>query len=217
MNNPEPAKPTVVLVENEHGTRDALETLITAADYRCISFASGEAFLAEPLPPAPCCLLLDLQLDGQSGLEVQHELNARSANLPVLFVSGERNIARAVTAMKAGALDFLQKPIDPDLLLRRVDQALQASADGYRRRQSVDRDAALLGRLTEREQEVLLLLVEGHFNKDIARLLDISTRTVESHRMHIMEKLEAQTLADLVRVWLSGNGDDQTAQRPGRW
>lgn len=184
--------------------RDALETLLSAADYRCVSFASGEAFLAGSLPSAPCCLLLDLQLEGQSGLEVQNELNARQAPLPVLFLSGDDSIARAVSAMRAGAMDFLQKPFDPEQLLKRVERALQASADGYSQRQSADHDAALLAGLTPREHEILALLVDGSTNKEAARTLDISTRTVETHRTHIMEKLEARTLADLVRIWLNG-------------
>lgn len=204
MNTPEPAQSTVVVIEDNYSARESLETLITAANYRCISYADGEAFLAEPLPEVPHCLLLDLQLGGQSGLEVQNELNARQHSLPVLFVSGDDNLQRAVTAMKAGAMDFLQKPYDPDLLLKRVDTALEASLEGYNRRQSADHDAALLAGLTQREHEILALLVEGNVNKDIARILDISIRTVETHRTHIMDKLEARTLADLVRVWMNG-------------
>lgn len=203
MYDPEPADATVILVENESGTRDALETLMTAADYQCASFASGEAFLAAELPPVPCCLLLDLQLDGQSGLEVQSELNSRRSDLPVVFVSGDDSTAHAVAAMKAGALDFLQKPVDPDLLLGRVQRALRISAAGRRRYRCPEHDEALLDGLTSREYEVLSLLVDGHINRSIAHHLGISIRTVESHRMHIMQKLDAETLADLVRIWLN--------------
>src|SRR5699024_7313205 len=163
--------------------------LVSSADYRCNSFATGEAFLAEPLPPPPCCLVLDLQLGGQNGLEIQNELNARGADLPVLFVSGDNNISRAVSAMKGGAMDFVQKPFDPEHLLNRVERALQVSADGYSRRKSADHDAALLAGLTPREHEILALLVDGNTNKEVARILDISTRTVETHRTHIMDKL----------------------------
>lgn len=197
---------TVVIVENESSIRESLEFLLTSANYRCNSFASGEAFLAASLPQPPCCLLLDLQLGGVSGLEVQNELNAQPEHPPVLFLSGDDSIARAVSAMRAGAIDFLQKPFDPELLLNRVEHALQASADGHGSRGTGQHDAALLADLTPREHEILALLVDGETNKAIARILGISIRTVETHRKHIMDKLEARTLADLVRMWLNGEG-----------
>lgn len=203
MTGPGSTQSTVVIVEDDANTREALESLFAAADYGCSSFASGEDFLAEPLPPVPHCLLLDLQLGGQNGLEVQERLNARATFVPILFLSGEENITHAVTAMRNGALDFLQKPFNPEQLIARVERAMQASKEGYNRRQQHDHDAALLASLTQREHEILALLVEGNANKQIARTLDISVRTVESHRMHIMDKLEANTLADLVRAWLN--------------
>lgn len=202
MNCPEMTEATVVIVDDERGVRDSLESLISTADYRCVSFASGEMFLAEPLPHAPCCLLLDLQLGGQSGLAVQSELNARRALLPVLFLSGDASVSCAVSAMKAGAMDFLQKPFDPECLLSAVERALQVSAEGYHRRTSAEHDALLLAGLTRREYQILALLVDGNTNKTIARMVDISVRTVETHRKHIMDKLNARTLADVVRVWL---------------
>lgn len=203
MNRPDPHQSTVIIVDDEGSTRDSLEFLITAADYQCLSFASGEAFLAAPLPRVPRCLLLDLQLEGQNGLQVQQELNVRGSPLPILFLSGDESITRAVSAMREGAMDFLQKPSAPEVLLSRVEQALQASADGYDRRKSEHRDATLLAGLTNRERQILALLVEGNTNKEAARVLDISVRTVETHRAHLMDKLQARTLADLVRVWLN--------------
>lgn len=182
--------------------RDSLQFLITSADYQCRSFATGESFLAEVLPPPPCCLLLDLQLEGVNGLEVQNELNARQARMPVLFLSGDDSVARAVSAMRAGAVDFLQKPFDPDLLLNHIGQAVQASTEAGDGRESARHDAAVLAGLSPREHEILTLLVGGDTNKAIARTLDIKVATVESHRRHLMEKFEARTLADLVRVWL---------------
>ncbi|HLQ86669.1 MAG TPA: response regulator [Salinisphaeraceae bacterium] len=203
MSHFETRESTVIIVDDEPSIRDALEVLVTATGYRCMSFASGEAFLARPLPRVPHCLLLDLRLeDGRNGLEIQSELNARGATLPVLFLSAEDDVASAVSAMRAGALDFLQKPFDPELLLDRISRALQASVEGHDRRQTAAHDAALLASLTRREHEVLALLVDGHLNKEIARILGISVRTVETHRRHIMSKLQARTLADLVRVWL---------------
>lgn len=204
MSYPNPADSTVILVEDESNVRDALETLLAAADYRCISFASGEAFLEAPLPNIPRCLLLDQRLDGWTGLDVQNELNTQQVPLPVVFVSGEGSINHAVQAIKAGAMDFLEKPVEPELLLERVERALQSSMEGQHRRASTEHDAALLARLTGREREILALLVEGNLNKEVAHILGISTRTVETHRMHIMEKLEAHALADVIHVWFNG-------------
>ncbi len=197
-----PDTATVIVVDDDRGTREALDVLITSAGFRCRCFASAEAFLAAPVPRIPCCLLLDMQLEGISGLELQNVLSARQLAMPVLFLSGDPSIARAVSAMKAGAMDFLQKPYDPELLLGRIERALQASAEGYSRRKSARQDAARLAGLTDREHEILALLVQGNANKEVAQLLEISSRTVETHRMHVMDKLEACTLADLVRVWL---------------
>lgn len=202
MGCPKPSESTIIIVDDESSIRDALEILIVAAGYQCLSYASGEDFLAAPLPPTPRCLLLDLQLGGKSGLDVQDELNAPHGTLPILFVSGDDNTARAVRAMKAGAIDFVQKPFDPDELLERIEKALQISLDGHDEFVSAHHDAALLAHLTQREEQVLALLVDGNLNKEVAQILNISTRTAECHRMHIMEKLEARTLADLTRVWL---------------
>lgn len=207
MSSPEISEATVIVVEDEDSTRESLDILINSAGYRCMNFDSGEAFLAQSLPHAPRCLLLDMRLGDQNGLEIQNELNARQAPLPVVFVSGDDSIDRAVSAMRAGAMDFLQKPFDPELLLKRVEQALQTSLDGHNGHQSAGHDAALLTELTLREHEILTLLVDGYSNKEAARILDITTHAVEAHRARIMEKLETHTLAELVRVWLNGESE----------
>lgn len=204
MNGSDSTPATVILVEDDTSMREALEALFAAAGYRSVGFASGERFLAAPIPPPPCCLLLDLQLDGQSGLAVQQHLNACDSFLPVVFLSGDDSIAHAVRAMKQGALDFLQKPVDPEQLLERVERALQASAEGDSKRRAQARATALLAELTAREHQVLALLANGNINKEVARKLEISVRTAESHRKHIMDKLGATSLADLVHVWLNG-------------
>ncbi len=198
-----PGAATVIVVDDDHCMREALDVLITSAGYRCQCFASAEAFLAAPGPPTPCCLLLDMQLEGINGLELQNVLSARRLAMPVLFLSGDSSIARAVSAMKAGALDFLQKPYDPELLLGRIERAMQTSAEGYSRRKSARHDAASLADLTDREDEILALLVQGNANREVAQLLEISSRTAETHRKHVMDKLEGRTLADLVNVWLN--------------
>lgn len=196
---------TVIIVDDEAAMRDSLAALVAAADYRCLAFASGEAFLAAPLPPIPRCLLLDMGLDGLSGLDVQQALNAQAAPLPILVVSGEDNVARATRAMKAGAMDYLPKPFDPEHLLARIGCALQASVDGENRRRAADHNSALLARLTDRQRQVMALLVAGSSNKQIAQTLAISRRTVDNHREQIMAKLQARTVADLVRIWRQGD------------
>lgn len=130
----------MLIVEDESNLRDSLHCLMTSADYNCQSFASGEAFLARALPRPPRCLLLDLQLEGMNGLEVQNELNAQQAHLPTLFLSGDDNIPNAVSAMKGGAMDFLEKPFDPELLLDYIEHALQTSANDFERRQSTGQE-----------------------------------------------------------------------------
>src|SRR5690625_3926055 len=159
MSCPEMADSTVIIVEDEMSVRESQETLLSAADYHYTSLASGEAFLGEPLPSIPRCLLLDLRLNGHDGLEVQDELNARHAELPVLILSGADSVSAAVSAMKAGAMDFLQKPVQPELLLSHIERAMKASVEARDRHASAEHDALLLARLTQREHEILALLV----------------------------------------------------------
>lgn len=191
--------PTVFVVDDEDGMRHALKRALTAGGFTVQDFASGPDFLAgyRPLPNA--CLLLDMKMPGMSGLELQAILNERRIALPVIFLTGAADVPAAVTAMKAGAADFLEKPFDNEVLLERIRQVLahrqpQAGDDGYRRAQAL---------LTPRENEVLQLMLTGMTSKLIARELGVSHRTVEIHRGRVMEKMQTKTLAELVRRELS--------------
>jgi FixJ family two-component response regulator len=191
--------PTVFVVDDEDGMRHALRRALAAGGFAVQDFASGLDFLAgyRPLPQA--CLLLDMKMPGMSGLELQALLNERRIDLPVIFLTGAADVPAAVTAMKAGAADFLEKPFDNEALLERIRQVLaiqrpQAGDDDYRRS---------LALLTPREAEVMQLMLTGMTSKLIARELGVSHRTVEIHRGRVMEKMQAKTLAELVRRELS--------------
>lgn len=191
--------PTVFVVDDEDGMRHALKRALAAGGFNVHDFASGPDFLAGYRPQPNACLLLDMKMPGMSGLELQAILNERRIALPVIFLTGAADVPAAVTAMKAGAADFLEKPFDNEVLLERIRQVLahrqpQAGDDGYRRAQAL---------LTPRENEVLQLMLTGMTSKLIARELGVSHRTVEIHRGRVMEKMQTKTLAELVRRELS--------------
>ncbi|MDA8363243.1 MAG: response regulator [Gammaproteobacteria bacterium] len=192
--------PTVFLVDDDAAVRDALGALFRAEGLAVSVHESAEAFLAD-LPPDACgCLVLDLRMSGLSGIELQKTLADRNVGLPIIFLTGHGDIPMSVRALKAGAIDFFEKPADPDVLLTRVQEAL--ALDVERRTagaQQAEMDARYT-RLTEREREILAQVAEGRTSKEIARSLRISPRTVEVHRSHIMTKLGADSLADLIRI-----------------
>jgi two-component system response regulator TtrR len=166
------------------------------------TFASAENFLAQFDANAIAVLILDVRMPGMSGLQLQEELLARKATLPIVFVTGHGDVSMAVSTMKKGAVDFIEKPFNQadlkDLVDRLLVQARERAAAAERERMN----AALLARLTAREQQVLERIVAGRLNKQIAADLGISIKTVEAHRANIMDKLEANTVADLMRVAL---------------
>ena len=192
--------PTVFLVDDDAAVRDALGALFRSEGLAVSVHESAEAFLSD-LPPDACgCLVLDLRMDGLSGIELQKMLADRNVGLPIIFLTGHGDIPMSVRALKAGAIDFFEKPADPDVLLTRVQEAL--ALDVERRTagaQQAEMDARYT-RLTEREREILAQVAEGMTSKEIARSLRISPRTVEVHRSHIMTKLGADSLADLIRI-----------------
>lgn len=187
--------PTVFVVDDEDAMRHALRRALVAGGFSVQEFASGPDFLAGYRPQPNACLLLDMKMPGMSGLELQALLNERRIALPVIFLTGAADVPAAVMAMKAGAADFLEKPFDNEVLLERIRQVLgkrqpQDDGDGYQR---------ALTLLTPRETEVLQLMLTGMTSKLIARELGVSHRTVEIHRGRVMEKMQARTLAELVR------------------
>lgn len=195
--------PTVFVVDDEEAMRNALRRALTLGGLTVQTFASGPEFLDgyRPLPLA--CLLLDIKMPEMTGLEVQAALNERGIDLPVIFLTGAADVPAAVTAMKAGAEDFLEKPFNNEALVARIKQCLDAEAARHRVRGADDRYQRGLALLTPRESEVMQLMITGKTSKLIARALGVSHRTVDIHRARVMEKMQVDTLADLVRMELS--------------
>jgi two-component system, LuxR family, response regulator FixJ len=198
---PGPAR-TVFVVDDEEPMRNALRRALSLGGLTVQTFASGREFLDHYRPIPLACLLLDIKMPEMTGLELQVILNERQIDLPVIFLTGAADVPAAVRAMKAGAQDFLEKPFDNEALVARVRQCIDAQAKRHHV-QDDDPFARGLALLTPREAEVMRLMLEGKTSKMIARTLDISHRTVDIHRGRVMEKMQAETLADLVRMELS--------------
>ena len=176
---------------------------------RAKTYASAEAFLGAYRPGIVGCLIIDIQLPGMSGLELQRELACRDGSLPCIFVTGGSELAQAVQAMRQGAVDFLVKPVRGEALLASVERALdQVHHRSVRRPPSLE-EATRLGQLTAREREVIELVASGLPNKEVAFRLGISLRTVEGHRARAMHKLGVRTLPELVRLLLASNHQQQ--------
>ncbi len=191
---------TVYVVDDDAAIRDALSLLFRVCGLHCRTFASAEEFLITLTDTRPVCAVVDVCLPGMSGLELQQHLMRKNIQAALVVITGQGSIPMAVEAMRADAVHFIEKPIDPKILLEVLDEALDRREEIARQR--ADRELALahLALLTPREREVLALLVEGHLNKVIAARLGISTRTAEHHRAHIMAKMHAPTLSHLFRL-----------------
>ncbi len=190
----------IFIVDDDEAVRNALTFLLTAAGHAVESFSSARAFLEKYDPNQHGCLILDVRMPGMTGLEVQQELNARGWRIPTIFISGHGTVPIAIAALRAGTFEFLEKPLRDDVLLASVERALA-------RGETVRRHAARRGEfeararlLTPRERDVMRLVAEGDDNKSIARRLGISYRTVEIHRARVMEKMQARSLSELVRM-----------------
>jgi two-component system response regulator FixJ len=200
-------QPTVLVVDDDDLMRSALKRLLMSNGIAAEVYASGTEFLAQAQLDRPGCLVLDVRMPGMSGLEVQASLKRRRVDLPVIFLTGSSDIPIAVVAMREGAADFVEKPFTNDDLLARVRQAIDRHS--HLRRENTERGEILrrLASLTARERSVMELVVAGKTNKEIARDLGASYRTIEIHRHRVMEKMSAPTLADLVRMRLLEDGD----------
>jgi RNA polymerase sigma factor (sigma-70 family) len=192
--------PTIHVVDDDAAARSSLRLLLKSLGLNAVAYDSAAAFLTDYDPGQPGCLLLDIRMPGMSGLDLQQELNRRGTISPVIFITGHGDVAMAVEAMQHGAFDFLQKPFREHELLDRVQKAL--ARDSAIREQLRGHDAmrARLETLTAREREVLDLVAKGASNKVIARELGISQRTVEIHRSRVMEKMNAESVAQLVHM-----------------
>jgi FixJ family two-component response regulator len=190
----------VFVVDDDKAVRKSLTFLLRTAGHDTEAFPSARAFLETYDPARRGCLVLDVRMPQMTGLELQHELNARGWRVPAIFITGHGTIPMAIAAMKAGAFDFIEKPLRDDVLLESVDRALiwdETTRTEHVELATLKNRAALL---TDREKEVLALVAGGEPNKAIARQLGISFRTVEIHRSHILEKMQAHTVAQLVRM-----------------
>jgi FixJ family two-component response regulator len=195
------ATPIVFVVDDDDSVRRALTRLIRSAGYYVESFESAREFLESHFDTwGTACLVLDIGLPGLNGLELQDELNATNRTLPIIFITGRGDIAMTVSAMKAGATDFLAKPVSDTDLLRAIRNALAQASLALASRIELDSIHGRMARLTPREREVLALLVEGRPNKQVAFQLGIAEKTIKVHRARVMDKLEAGSLIDLVRI-----------------
>jgi two-component system response regulator FixJ len=194
------SNPTVFVVDDDPAIRESLRWLIESVGLNVKIFATAQEFLDGYDPSLAGCLVLDIRMPGMSGLDLQNELAARKVNIPILIITGHAEVPVAVRAMKAGALDFIEKPFSDQLLLDRIRRAIEADAEFRRLHSQQAAVAARLAELTPREREVMDLVIAGKANKVIASELGLSPKTIEVHRAHVMKKMQVDSLADLVRV-----------------
>lgn len=200
-----PKKGTVYVVDDDEAVRDSLQWLLEGQDYRVRCFDSAVNFLARYDNREVACLIVDVRMGGMTGLELQDRLLERKSPLPIVFITGHGDVPMAVNSMKKGALDFIQKPFNEEELLNLVERMLDKARDAFAGSQQAASRDALLSKLTGREAQVLERIVAGRLNKQIADDLGISIKTVEAHRANIMEKLHANTVADLLKIALGQN------------
>jgi FixJ family two-component response regulator len=196
------SEPTVFVVDDDEAMRHSLQWLIESVGQRVRTFGSADEFLRTYYPGQAGCLLLDVRMPGMSGLELQSYLARQEIRLPVIIITGHGDIAMAVKAMQAGAVNFIEKPFNDEALLSSIRAALEL--DERRRAVQLQRSdiAARLAELTPREHEVMEMVTQGKSNRDIASALGVSAKTVEAHRARVMDKMRAESLAELVRMVL---------------
>lgn len=194
---------TVFIVDDDPAIRIAMQALLESVNLKHEIFGSADEFLQDEEQHRSGCLVLDIRMPGLGGLELQDELISRGSTLPIIFITGHGDVPMAVDAMQKGAVDFIQKPFRDQELLDRVREALSTDRERRAEREKHAEVENRLERLTKREREVFDLVVTGKPNKVIAYELDVSQRTVEIHRARVMEKMEARSLADLVRMHMS--------------
>ncbi|MFA7669813.1 MAG: response regulator transcription factor [Burkholderiaceae bacterium] len=197
------ATSTIFIVDDDEAVRDSLRWLLEANGYRVKSFSGAEEFLQAYDPEQIGVLIVDVRMPGMSGLELQEALIARQAPLPIVFITGHGDVPMAVSTIKKGAIDFLEKPFNESDLRDIVARMLEDATERVSQARAQRDQQAVLNRLTAREQQVLERIVAGRLNKQIAGDLNISIKTVEAHRANIMEKLEVTTVADLMKIALA--------------
>jgi two-component system response regulator FixJ len=191
--------PTLFLIDDQQAVREALGEMLRVLGYRVEIYESADAFLEARVAPRPGCIVADVRMPGMDGIELVRELSRREIALPVILISGHGDVPMAVAAIKAGAEDFIEKPVDDAHLLSAINRCLARAFDKLVREQSLEELRGRLERLTPRETEVMDLVVDGFTSQAIGLRLGISQRTVESYRAQIMEKMQAESVAVLVR------------------
>ena len=194
------AVPIVFIVDDDVSVRDSLEVLIRDQKWKPEIFASAKEFLDWPRKRVPSCLVLDLSLPGLNGLELQKQLAVEHSDMPIIFISGYGDVPKSVQAMKAGALEFLTKPINDEVLVNAIRNALQRSSQALALSAEMEELRGRYASLTSRERQVMALVVSGLLNKQVGGELSISEITVKAHRGQVMQKMKADSLADLVRM-----------------
>ena len=197
--------PLVFIVEDDDAVRESISWLISSVDLKVLSFPSAADFLNQCRPGQAGCLITDIRMPGISGLELQDELNRRGCDIPVIVITGHGDVQTAVRAMKAGAFDFIEKPFNDQLLLDLVNRAVSSSVESLREQIEQADVKSRLDLLTPRERQVLDMISVGDSNKNIAHQLEISEKTVEAHRAKVMSKMQAKSLAALVKMVISIN------------
>ncbi|MDX9988828.1 MULTISPECIES: response regulator [Thiothrix] len=193
-------EPTVFIVDDDPAVRDSLRWLLESMRLRVATFDSAEAFLKFYTMHMVGCLILDVRMPGMSGLQLQQHLTKQQYALPIIFITGHGDIPMAVRAMQAGAKYFLEKPFEDQLLLDYVNEALALDKENQQARLRLTTIRARIANLTDRETEVMDLVIRNHSNKEIAEKLGVSIKTVEFHRSHMMDKMHASSLIDLLNM-----------------
>jgi FixJ family two-component response regulator len=207
--------PIVFVVDDDISIRESLELLIGGEGWRPVTLASAQEFLDSPRALVPSCLVLDVSLPGLNGLDLQTRIAGERIDMPIIFITGLRDVRKAVQAMKAGAAEFLTKPLNDEALLRAIRQALERSRAALDRQQQMKPMWDRYASLTRREQQVMTLVVSGLLNKQVGGQLGISEKTVKVHRGQVMQKMKAGSLADLVNMAAMLRLEDATTPHTG--
>ena len=194
------AKPIVFVVDDDVWVRESLETLIREEGWQAEAFSSAQQFLDRPRALTPSCLVLDISLPGLNGLELQKRVAVERTDMPIIFITGHGDIPMSVGAMKAGAVEFLTKPFNDEVLLTAIRQALERSRLALAQEAEMQELRDRYASLTPREMQVLALVVSGLLNKQVGGELGISEKTVKAHRGQVMQKMKANSVADLVKM-----------------
>jgi RNA polymerase sigma factor (sigma-70 family) len=198
-------EPTVFIVDDDQAVARSLRWLIESVQLKVETFASAQAFLDGYAAAKPGCLVLDVRMPGMSGIELQERLTVQRIRVPIIFITGHGDVQMAVRAVQAGAFDFIEKPFNDQDLLDRIQRAISFDSEQRARDSQRARLSALFASLTTREREVMDLVVEGMSNKAVANTLGLSAKTVEVHRAKVMEKMNARSVSDLVKMSMLNN------------